>query len=329
MEPKIYVLYENEEWMPPLREALKQQELPFEEWFVDSGVLDLHEEPPPGVFFNRMSPSAHTRGHARGLALTGSLLAWLEGYGRRVINGSRAWDLEVSKVRQYQQLRRFGIETPHTLAVVGGPEELKEAARRMPLPFITKHNCSGKGLGVFLFRSLEEFDRYVESEAFVPSPDGVTLLQEYIEPREAFITRVEIVGGEFQYAIKADTSRGFQLCPSDRCETGDAFCPTTDRAVSADGEGEFNRQSLFDLRKDLSADDPLVQRYFAFTRAVGLDIAGIEFVEDRNGRRVTYDVNANTNYSPGVEERYGLDAWGAVARLLARELEGLTQTQRV
>ena len=333
MEPKVYVLYENEEWMPPLREALKKQGLPFEEWFVDQGRVDLAEEPPPGVFFNRMSPSAHTRGHARGLALTGAVLAWLEGYGRRVINGSRAWDLEVSKVRQYQQLRRFGIETPHTLAVVGGPEELKEAARRMPLPFITKHNCSGKGLGVFLFRSLEEFDRYVESEAFVPSPDGITLLQEYIEPREAFITRVEIVGGEFQYAIKADTSRGFQLCPSDRCETGDAFCPTTDRAVSADADGEgeveFDRQSLFDLRKDISADDPLVQRYLEFTRAVGLDIAGIEFVEDHNGRRITYDVNANTNYSPGVEERYGLDAWGAVARLLARELEKLTQAQQV
>lgn len=323
-KPKVYVLYENEEWMPPLREALRRAGLPFEEWFVDSGLVDLAEEPPPGVFSNRMSPSAHTRGHERGLALTGSLLAWLEGHGRRVVNGSRAWDLEVSKVRQYQALRRFGIETPRTIAVVGGPEELKAAARKMPLPFITKHNCSGKGLGVFLFRTLEEFDRYVESEDFVPSPDGITLLQEYVEPREAFITRVEIVGGEFQYAIQADTSRGFQLCPSDRCETGEAFCPTTDRSPSANGgEGGFDRQDLFDLRADLTAGDPWVKRYIEFTQAVGLDIAGIEFVEDRTGRRVTYDVNANTNYSPRVEERYRLDAWGAVARLLARELKEL------
>jgi len=222
-------------------------------------------------------PSAPTRGHRSGLSLTGALLAWLEGHGRRVVNGSRAWALETSKVRQYQALRRFGIETPRTIAVAGGPGPLKAAARRMPLPFITKHNCGGKGLGVFLFRSLEEFDRYVESEAFVPSPDGLTLLQEYVEPRGGFITRVEIVDGEFVYAIKADTSRGFQLCPSDRCAVEDAFCPTTDARPSEEG---FDRQSLFDLRADLGPDDPLVRRYLEFVRGVGLDVAGIEFVED-------------------------------------------------
>ncbi len=327
VEPKVYVLYENEEWMPPLREALRRAGVPFEAWFVDEGVVDLDDEPPMGVFFNRMSPSAHTRGHRSGLSLTGALLAWLEGHGRRVVNGSRAWALETSKVRQYQALRRFGIETPRTIAVAGGPGPLKAAARRMPLPFITKHNCGGKGLGVFLFRSLEEFDRYVESEAFVPSPDGLTLLQEYIEPRGGFITRVEIVDGEFVYAIKADTSRGFQLCPSDCCAVEDAFCPTTDARPSESEEEGFDRQSLFDLRADLGPDDPLVRRYLEFARGVGLDVAGIEFVEDarRPGRRVTYDVNANTNYSPGVEARYGLDAWGRVARLLARELDALTQ----
>jgi len=312
---KLYILYENEDWMPPIRRELERAGLPYEEWFVCEGAIDLSEEPPEGIFFNRMSPSAHTRGHRESLALTSALLSWLEGHGRRVINGSRAWALEISKVRQYQALRRFGIKTPHTIAVVGGPEKLKEAARKMPLPFLTKHNCSGKGLGVFLFRSLEEFDRYVESEEFVPSPDGVMLLQEYIEPREPFITRVEIVDGEFIYAIKADTSRGFQLCPAERCEVTDAFCPTTDRR----SPDEFDRQSLFDLREGFS--DPIIEQYVQFTRESGLDIAGIEFIEDQKGSKITYDVNANTNYSPGVEERYGLSGWAEVVRFLARELE--------
>ncbi len=48
--------------------------------------------------------------------------------------------------------------------------------------------------------------------------DGITLLQEYLVAAEPQITRVEIVGGEFQYAISADTARGgFQLCPADAC----------------------------------------------------------------------------------------------------------------
>ena len=297
MDPKLFVLYENEDWMPPLRRELERAELPYEEWFVHEGSVDLGEEPPVGVFFNRMSPSAYTRGHREGIELTKTLLAWLEGHGRRVINGCRAWTLEISKVHQYQALLQFGIRTPHTIAVVGGPEELKRAAHKMPLPFITKHNCGGKGLGVVLFWTLEEFDRYVHSDGFVPSPDSVMLLQEYIEPREPFITRVEIVDGEFLYAVQADTSRGFQLCPSDRCETGDAFCPTTDQAP-AQADESFDRQGLFDLRGGF--DDPIIERYIAFTRENGLDIAGIEFIENRHGNKITYDVNANTNYSHGV-----------------------------
>ena len=37
--------------------------LPFEEWFLSEGVLDLAGAPPQGVFYNRMSASSHTRGH--------------------------------------------------------------------------------------------------------------------------------------------------------------------------------------------------------------------------------------------------------------------------
>jgi len=315
---KIHILYENEEWMPPIRYELERAGLPYEEWFVQAGHFDLDEEPPEGIFFNRMSPSAHTRGHIESVDLTRELLVWLESHGRRVINGSRAFALEISKIRQYEALKRAGLRTPHTIAVAGGAGALKEAAREMPLPFITKHNRGGKGLGVQLFRSLEAFEDYVDSSEFVPSPDHITLLQEYIEPKEPFITRVEIVDGKLLYAIKADTRRGFQLCPAERCETGDAFCPTTDSNPE-----DFDRQSLFDLREGF--EDPIIERYIRFTRENGIDIAGIEFIEDHKGNKITYDVNTNTNYSPGVEERYGLNGMAEVARFLARELERAAQ----
>ena len=45
--------------------------------------------------------------------------------------------------------------------------------------------------------------------------DHITLLQEYIESPDPSITRVEIVDGQFLYAIRSDTSRGFQLCPAE------------------------------------------------------------------------------------------------------------------
>ncbi|MCB9743467.1 MAG: alpha-L-glutamate ligase [Alphaproteobacteria bacterium] len=305
----VHVLYENADWIAPLEDALRRRGLPYRLVFVNGGALDLAGVPAPGVYINRMSPSSHTRGHQGGVRYVGEVLRHLEAHGRPVINGSRAFDLEVSKVRQDLALRAAGVRTPHTIAVVG-KEPLKEAARRMPLPFITKHNQGGKGLGVQLFRDLEAFDRYVDSPDFVDDPGGVTLLQEYIQPPEPFITRVEIVDGELLYAIRSSTEGGFELCPADACAIEDAQnCPVGDT-------GKFS------LREDITADDPLVARYVALMRANDIDVAGIEFVEDAQGRRYTYDINGTTNYNGQVEAAHGLDGMGAIAALAERLLQG-------
>ena len=165
MAPKIFVIHENDAWVEPLRAAFAEQGLPYGEWFLDRGVLDLSEAPPEGVFYNRMSASSHTRDHRYAAEYTGAVIAWLERHGRRVANSGRALQLEISKVAQYQALATHGIRTPRTVAVVGR-EEIVEAARRFNGPFITKHNRAGKGLGVRLFNNLEALKTYVASDAF-------------------------------------------------------------------------------------------------------------------------------------------------------------------
>ena len=310
--PRIHVLYENEDWLPPLTAALDRKGVPYTLHFTDGGSLDLSEAPPPGVWLNRMSPSSHTRGHQDGVIWAREAIAWLEAHGRRVINGTRAFALEVSKVRQHAALEAFGIATPHTIAVVG-TAGMKEAARRVPLPFITKHNQGGKGLGVMLYRDLESFDRAIDDGAYEPSPDGINLVQAYIEPREPFITRVEIVDGRFLYAIRSSTEQGFELCPADACAIDDAFCPTDGSSGSADGR--------FRLREDITADDPLVLRLIDFCAHVGLDVAGIEFVEGTSGQRFVYDINGTTNFNSDVESAHGLDGMGAITDLANRLID--------
>ncbi len=78
------------------------------------------------------------------------MLAWLEDHGRRVVNGRRVLDLEMSKVEQLAALRAAGFDVPRTVAVAG-PSGLVAAAKRLLVPFISKHNQGGKGLGVRLF----------------------------------------------------------------------------------------------------------------------------------------------------------------------------------
>jgi len=303
---KLHILYENEEWMPPLREALAKRGIETAEHYMVDNRMNIGCNPQPGVYLNRMSPSSHTRGHQGGLVFSRELIYQLEQCGSRVINGSGPAAMEVSKLRQHAALEAFGIRTPKTIGLMG-KAGLKEAAREMPFPFITKHNQGGKGLGVRLFNDHASFDEYVDGPEFEDSPDGITLIQQYIRPRGEFITRVEIVDGAFLYAIAANTSQGFELCPADPCEVGEDFCPVG-------GSG------VFSLREEIRAADPLVRRLIEFTRLHELDIAGIEWVEDADGKRFVYDINGTTNFNSDLEAEHSLDGMGAVADLCAREL---------
>ena len=310
---RIHVIHENDAWVEPLRAAFAESRLPYTEWFVADGTLDLGSVPPQGVFYNRMSASSHTRGHRYAAELTGGVLAWLESHGRRVINDSRALQLEISKIAQYAALSRYGIRVPHTIAAVGR-NSILEAARGMRGRFITKHNRAGKGLGVRLFDDVEALTRYVDGGAFEDSVDGVTLIQQYIEAPEPFITRVEFVGGELLYAVRVDTSLGFELCPADVCQVGDAFCPA----------GESSRATAAPRFRILAGfSHPIVERYRRFLADNGIGIAGIEFITDRTGEVYTYDVNTNTNYNSDAEREARVFGMRAIASYLGAELATL------
>ena len=298
---KVYVINENPDWYPPVAEAFDAAGIPHEMWLLAEEIIDLDADPPPGVFWSRMSASSHTRGHPHAKDQTRGVLSWLEQNGRRVVNGRRVLELEMSKVEQHAALRAAGFDVPRTIAIAG-TRQLGAAARRLPAPFISKHNQGGKGLGVRLFGSHDEFDAYVASPDFEYPVDGITLLQEYLVAAEPRITRAEFVDGEFIYAISADTALGgFQLCPADACAVGE------------------NPPSLFELR--VGFDHPILRRYLRFAAQHGIEIAGFEFIETADGRLVTYDINTTTNYNAGIEAAAPRAAQRAVATFLGRLLD--------
>ena len=299
----IYALHENPDWFPPFAKAFTAAGLDYQEWLLIDGVIDLDSAPPEGIYWNRLSASSHTRDHAHAKDYTRALLDWLDAHGRRVVNGRMVVEMEVSKVRQLSALRAFGIDVPKTIAVVG-TSDLMSAAAKMPTPFITKHNQGGKGLGVRRFDDLAAFAAYVDSDEFEQPVDGITLLQEYVRPKDGFITRVETVGYDYVYAISADAARGgFQLCPADACELDSAGRPV-------------ENESLFALRQDFW--HPVIEQFLAFARHYQIEIAGFEFIETDDGRIVTYDVNTNTNYNPDVEAIAPKSGPAEIARYLQR-----------
>ena len=304
----IHVIHENAAWLEPLAKALDAEKLPWRDWFLDSGTFDLSQPPPEGVFYNRMSASSHTRDHRYAAELTASVLAWLAGHDRRIVNGPRALDLEISKARQYAALEAAGIHTPKTVLVAGSDRLVAAADRHFAgEPVILKPNRGGKGLGVQLFHTTEALAAYVAGLDYEPPIDGLHLLQQYVRSPDALITRAEFIGGKFLYAVEVDTSDGFELCPADVCQIGDAFCPV----------GEEPR-AKFTIIDDIEAGQKA--RYEAFLAANGIEVAGIEFIRDADGAVYTYDVNTNTNYNPDAERVAGRSAMTALARFLGGEL---------
>jgi hypothetical protein len=313
---RIHVLHENSAWLPPLAEAFEQRRLPWTEWFLDAGTFDLAAPPPQGVFYNRMSASSHTRDHRFSAELTAAVLAWLTRWGRRVVNGPGALDLEISKARQYAALESHGLATPRTVLVAGRERVAAAAQRHFPgKPLILKPNRGGKGLGVRLFMSTASLADHLAGDGYEAPVDGLHLLQEYVRAPRPFITRAEFVGGRFLYAVEVDTSDGFELCPADACVVGDATCPVgeapRDRFTIVEGVPRARRERL--------------ERFLA---ATGVEVAGIEFITDTDGRTLVYDVNTNTNYNPDAEARAGRTGTvrsgpGAIAEFLGAELHRL------
>ena len=308
---QVYILHESPDWYGPLDKALTEAGVPHEELFLDTGVIDIGGAPPDGVFFNRLSGTAHTRNHPLAVEHARTVLRWLESHGRRVVNGTEALEIAMSKAALTAALNTFGIRTPRTVAAVV-LNLLQEAAAGFEGPFLVKPNRSGKGVGIQKFDTVDELVHAVDSGDFGGSTDGVYVVQEYVRSPEPFITRCEFIGGEFTYALASRPSGGFNLCPTDVCQVP---------GVAADDEPRFRIREGF--------THPILDTYKRFLRRHRIEVAAVEFITDEVGRAYTYDLNINTNYNAEAEQIAGRSNMRTMARFLGRELAALEQPLRV
>lgn len=84
------------------------------------------------------------------------------------------------------------------------------ASQGLRFPVVVKANSGGSGAGIFKFDSPEE----LRDGVFDLGVDWTALVQEFLPARESCITRVEVLNGEFLYAIQITT--GFRTSISAR-----------------------------------------------------------------------------------------------------------------
>ena len=316
----IAVLYENESWMEPLFAALDATDAPYERVFVNERSFDPAAEAPAwSLAVNKVSPSSYLRGHSASLAFARQFLPFLEERGVPVVNGTEAFRLETSKALQLLLLDRLGIRAPRA-HVANATSRLVEAARGLEFPVIVKPNVGGSGALMRRFDSLEELAS--AADGIDLGPDATALVQEYHEPLDGSISRVEFLDGEYLYAIRItnDRAQDFNLCPADICQVpSDVVVPG---ATSA-GAPEFDncvvdapaKKALKIERTD--APREMIESVLRIAEAGKLDVGGVEYlVSARDGLPYVYDINALSNFVTDASTLVGFDPHARFARYL-------------
>ena len=277
MDYDLVVLFEHPEWQKPLFSALSNRGVRYGTFDLKHGAFDPDEVPAAPLYFKQASPSAYVRGNTRAVPFALSLMRSLEMGGAKVLNGSRAFSLELGKSTQAALMQRLNIAHPRTLAFNDLDAALASWGDRWPA--LLKPEQGGSGARMYLLHSADEAARLLREKPDLWFPDNLLTLQEYFEvdPLQG-IVRMEFLGGELLYAMRVVSHGSFNLCPSEVCnpETGESHCemPEVKPALPV----EFHPYP--------SVPAAAVEAGKRLMAAGHLDVGGIEYLEAFDGRLV-------------------------------------------
>ena len=305
---RVGILDEHPEWSRRLIAALEQRGADVERIdHAEHGFDPRDRRRRWDVVVNRTSPSSHRRGHGRVLFYTEPLLAHLEAIGVPVINPLAAWRFEKSKALQVDLFERLGVRYPPSV-VVNGVTPLRRAAHEVRFPALLKPNVGGSGALIERFETAADLEARAATLDF--GPDGVALLQEYVEPRDGAIVRIEVLDGQMLYAIRiVRRADQFNLCPADLCQV-----PAADAASAC----PVDAAAALDVTR-YEPPREAVEYAIALTRAASIDVGGVEYlVGADDGRIYVYDVNATSNFVADAPRVLGFDPFPAFVDVIVR-----------
>ncbi|MCZ0209715.1 RimK family alpha-L-glutamate ligase [Streptomyces sp. UMAF16] len=221
-------------------------------------------------------------GHARALYAARAL----EAAGHVVVNSAAATDVCGDKWQTSVALRAAGLPTPRT-ALGLTPEAALEALEAIGYPAVVKPLVGSWGRLVTPVPDRRTAETVMEYIAALPSPQShIVYAQEMIAKPDRDI-RAIVVGGELLGTVHR---RGEQWRTNvARGATTEAFEPSAD----------------------------IVKLALAAAEAVGADIAGVDLIEDADGRPLVLEVNDGVEFS-GFQRAVGdrVDVAGRIAEFL-------------
>src|SRR6266446_2190807 len=266
-----------------------------------------------GSMSETTSRNGNERNKPIAIYYTLNYLKHLEDKGVRVVNGSRAFTHETSKALQLGLLERLGLPYPKA-RVINHPSQAVSAAEVVGYPLIVKPNIGGSGAGIKRFSSRDELRAAVDEGSLHFGIDNTALVQECFTARDGIITRVEVLGGKYLYAIQIHiTGETFDLCPADICKNtkGEEL---TRIACPVDAPKTGMTVEAYEAPPQVIAD---VERIM---QNAGIEVGGVEYVfDERSGLQMYYDINALSNFVADPERMLGFNPYGRLADFLIEE----------
>jgi gamma-F420-2:alpha-L-glutamate ligase len=195
-----------------------------------------------------------------------AILRQFERCGIPVVNNSLSIEKCKDKLHTHQILSQHNLAIPKTM-LIKHPVDVSLVAKKIGFPCIVKVISGSQGKGVYLSQRADSFVDLMELIHSI-SKDANLLIQEYVDTKVGQDLRVLMIGGQCMGAmLRTNSSGGFKA------------------NVSAGGTG-----SKFEITDEIE----LIARQTS--QILGLDIAGIDLLFDKDGFKVC---EANSN--PGFE----------------------------
>jgi glutathione synthase/RimK-type ligase-like ATP-grasp enzyme len=291
----LAVLYEHPQWFQPLFAALERRGMPYVPIQLAEHRFDpASREIPAPVILSRVAQSSFLRQTEHPIFYAAALLDHWQRCGAAVLNGRKTLAIDSSKARQLSLLASLGLAIPET-RVVHRVADLLAAAEGMDFPLLVKANIGGSGAGITRYSSVEELRASIADRTVPQSVDQVLLVQEYVPVRGESILRMEMLRGNFLYAIEVESSgEDFDLCPADAC-------------VARPGRAAIRMTAVTPSPELIRAAEQIAHAAYMF-------VGGIEvIIDDRDGTPRFYDINAMSNF---VADPLNVLGWDPHDRLI-------------
>ncbi len=139
----------------------------------------------------------------------------------------------------------------------------------------------------------------MQNDAIDMGIDHTALVQEFLTAANNEIVRVEVLNGEFLYALRLPISAdSFNYCPADGCNI----------------ENPEMQVQLY------RPPDTIIRDSIGILAASSTDVGGIEYLIDaESGEAVFYDINPLSNFVADALQVVGFDPWSRFVDFILAE----------